>query len=316
MWGGGGGGRGGGGDASLGKKITKAPVFFQVRRGALENLPLLQLLESFQPWALTPLLSPPQLNSPQSAQAFAKQKPGGGLSSGCLATATSCSATQKHEGCLEHKGLAIFWDGGGNLTRAARSKYKLIDSKNDLASFSSPSRLPAQSRSFWKENYFLLCCPSKRTKSRFLRMSVPLPKAAYQLDRDLPQMSWVLLGGELGSAASGWEGNSPGRYASQAYNFLSQMKPWANLKFGEAVFGLKIAGEEKSIFDKNRSGSRWGDCTFFTISSPICRTFVEYKGKPKGPAQPNFLLCAMSPLPAPPPIPQDHWSPWTHQSFL
>lgn len=56
-------------------------------------------------------------------------------------------------------------------------------------------------------------------------MSVPLPKAAYQLERDLPQMSSVLLGGELGSAASGWEGNSPGRYASQAYNFLSQMKP-------------------------------------------------------------------------------------------
>lgn len=137
------GGRGGGGVASLGKEITKAPIFFQFWRGALENLPLQPLLESFQPRALTPLLSPPQLNSPQSAQAFAKQKPGGGLSSGCLATATSCGATQKLEGCLEHKGLAIFWDGGGNLTLAARSKYRLRDSESDLASFSSPSRLPA-----------------------------------------------------------------------------------------------------------------------------------------------------------------------------
>lgn len=52
--------------------------------------------EFFSTPARTPLALPlRQHNSPGSAQAQATQKPGGGVSCGCLATATSCRATQR-----------------------------------------------------------------------------------------------------------------------------------------------------------------------------------------------------------------------------
>ena len=86
--------------------------------------------------ALAPLpLTLRQHNSPGSAQAQATQKPGGGVSSGCLATAPS-SLTQSC--CREHWGLAVFWNGGGKHTGTSRRFHTIL-------SFSSLSYLPAQS---------------------------------------------------------------------------------------------------------------------------------------------------------------------------
>lgn len=171
--------------ASLGAEITKAPVFFPVLEGSSGKiflpyscLDLFNLEHSLLLISLLGSVIPLQQLRPRQNKSQEE-----GVSSGCLATATSCSAAQKHWVWLgtQRPGNLLGW--GNKHSLGARPKHTLIFSKNDLTTFFSTSHLPAQS---WS-----LCGPSKRTRSRFPRMLAPQPEADYQLVRDLPHVLWT-----------------------------------------------------------------------------------------------------------------------------
>lgn len=132
--------------ASLGAEITKAPIFFPVLEGSAGKTFLLySCLDLFNPEHSLLLISflgslfPLQQLRPRQNKSQEE-----GVSSGCLATATSCSAAQKHWVWLgtQRPGNLLGW--GNKHSLGAGPKHKLIFSKNDLTTFFSTSHLPAQ----------------------------------------------------------------------------------------------------------------------------------------------------------------------------
>ena len=168
---------GAGSAVSLGVESQKPHSPHQFWRGALLSSPLVL----FNP-------STDSIGSPSPAAQFSWISPGPGNTKargrGAFWVPGNRYFLPRHtkQAGWEHWGLAIFWDGGGKHTRAAR--HQLLFSKNQTI------LLPLlASHTIWeslkRKQYSLLCHPSRRTRSKFPRMLASPLEAAYQSVRDL-----------------------------------------------------------------------------------------------------------------------------------